>query len=82
MNISGSSFHDNTSYNFYAAACHDPETTVLWATDCWWDSTDETAIAASIYDNQDSATHPHVRYKSFGASCEVALGRDADGDVH
>jgi len=81
VTLTRSSLHSNAgAYDLYTFVYTDPAITSVWATDNWWGTTDDALIRARIYDNLDSPSSPRVRYRAFGADCEVALGGDRDGD--
>jgi hypothetical protein len=83
VEIHESSIHSNAgSHDFYTYYFLDPDTTVVWATDNWWGTTNPASIEARIHDRDDNANSPHVYYQAFGDECTYALGRDSDGDGH
>jgi hypothetical protein len=82
LTITRSSIHSNSgSYDFQAHAFENPDTSLVWATDNWWGTTDTAEIANRIYDHDDSGQSPRVRFYAFGADCDYALGGDRDGDA-
>ena len=81
VTLTRSSIHSNLgTYDLYTFLFGDAANTSVWATDNWWGTTDDTQIRARIYDHLDTTGSPLVRYRAFGADCDVALGRDQDGD--
>ncbi|ANM31016.1 hypothetical protein ABI59_17730 [Acidobacteria bacterium Mor1] len=80
VRLNASSIYDNSTYDYLAQSFNNADTTLLWATDCWWGTEDEDQIAQAIYDRNESTSSPQVRFKAFGDSCESALGRDLDRD--
>ena len=81
VTITGAAIHSNLgSYDLYAISFPPASTHVVWAPDCWWNTTNVDAIRGRIYDHEDSAVSPRVSVRPFGEECDVALGLDRDGD--
>ena len=81
VTITGSSIHSNLgAYDLYTFRYANPADSIIWATDNWWGRSDPVAIETRIYDHQNSTLSPHVYFQAFGDDCEMALGRDSDGD--
>jgi hypothetical protein len=81
VTITNSGLYGNLgAHDLFTSSYADPANTVVWATDNWWGTTDEAQIEDRIYDYDDNAVSAHVYYQAFGDDCEMALGRDGDGD--
>ncbi len=81
VSVTRSSLHSNLgSHDLYTDDYASPDTSIVWATDNWWGTTDPIEIAARIYDHDDDAYSPLVHFRAFGDDCEMALGRDGDHD--
>jgi hypothetical protein len=66
---------DLYTYGYASAA-----TSIVWATDNWWGTTEPAEIDARIYDHSNTSSSPQVYYRAFGDECDYALGRDLDQD--
>jgi hypothetical protein len=83
VTITASAIHSNLgAYDIMALSYASPATSIVWATDNWWGTTDETEIQDRIYDHERSTSSPWVYYRAFGEDCDYALGGDIDGDGH
>ena len=81
VTITASSIHSNLGlYDLYTYRFINPASESVWVPDCWWGTTDMEWIRNRIYDREEDANAPTVQFHPFGDSCEVALGRDSDGD--
>jgi hypothetical protein len=81
VTVTRSSIHSNAgSYDFYAYYFENPDTDLVWATDNWWGTVDPVEIAGRIYDREESASSPRVRFRAYGEDCDYALGSDGDRD--
>jgi parallel beta-helix repeat protein len=80
VTITSSSIHSNTSYDLYAQTFLNAASTLVWAPDNWWGTTNVDTIRAHIYDREESATSPRVVFRPFGADCSRALAGDTDSD--
>jgi hypothetical protein len=79
--ITGSSLHSNRgAHDLFAGGFQDPATSIVWATDNWWGTTDEEQIHERIRDHADHTSAPHVYFSAFGEECDPAIGGDVDGD--
>ncbi len=68
-------------YDLQAFSFADPAETIVWATDCWWGTSEIPAIGERIYDHDDASNAPLVYVTATGGSCDPSLGRDSDGDA-
>ena len=83
LTVTRSAIHSNgPNYDYVAYPFENPDTSLVWATDNWWGTTDTTQIASRIYDHDDFASNPRVLFQAFGEECDYALGLDRDGDGH
>ena len=81
--VTRSSLHGNLGgRDLYTYAYASPATSIVWATDNWWGTTDPGTIEARIQDHDDISSSPHVYYRAFGDECDYALGHDGDRDGH
>jgi hypothetical protein len=81
VTVTASSIHSNLgSVDFIAQQYELPDTSIAWATDNWWGTTDEAAIRERIFDREDNAGSPWVYHRAFGEECDFALGHDDDSD--
>jgi len=73
------SIYGNSTANYRVATVADSDASI-WATDCWWGTTDIEAISDTIVDRADYPTDPRVVFSALGQNCEPALATDLDGD--
>ncbi len=78
--LTASSIHSNGLYDVYLDPFSHPDTTVVWAPDNWWGTTDPAQIRAHVYDREDSPTAGRLVFAPFGADGVPAIRGDRDGD--
>jgi len=81
LTITRSQLHSNAgAYDLFVDDFAAPATSIVWATDNWWGTTDPSEIELRIHDHDDDGGAPRVYYQAFGDSCRMALGGDRDHD--